>query len=61
MTALTSAMYIDENGKEVSIEKNDGGLYARNRFTDMARIAIPSDMLAFQLGESTQIHTGGYL
>lgn len=27
----------------------------------MARIAIPSHMLAFQLGESTQIHTGGYL
>ena len=27
----------------------------------MVRIAIPSNMLAFQLGESTQIHTGGHL
>lgn len=27
----------------------------------MARIAIPAQMMAFQLGESTQIHTGGYL
>lgn len=27
----------------------------------MVRIGIPQDMLAFQLGESTQIHTGGYL
>lgn len=27
----------------------------------MARIAIPPHMMAFQLGESTQIHTGGYL
>ena len=27
----------------------------------MARIGIPQHMLAFQLGESTQIHTGGYL
>ena len=27
----------------------------------MERIGIPPNMLAFQLGESTQIHTGGYL
>lgn len=26
----------------------------------MARIAIPKNMLAFQIGESAQIHTGGY-
>lgn len=61
MTALTSAMYVDDNGKEVTLKNNSGGLYAQNRFTDMARIDIPSHMLAFQTGESTQIHTGGYL
>ena len=27
----------------------------------MAKIAVPPTMLAFQLGESTQIHTGGVL
>jgi hypothetical protein len=27
-----------------------GGLYAKNRFAEMARIVIPKDMLAFQLG-----------
>ena len=27
----------------------------------MLRIGIPPNMIAFQLGESTQIHTGGYL
>jgi len=27
----------------------------------MARILIPSNMCAFQIGESMQIHTGGYL
>ena len=27
----------------------------------MAKIAIPKHMMGFQLGESTQIHTGGFL
>lgn len=61
LTALTSAMYLDETGKEVTLEGSTGGLYAQNRFTDKVRIAIPSNMLAFQLGESTMIHTGGHL
>lgn len=43
------------------MKTNSGGVYAQNRFTDMVRIGIPQDMLAFQLGECTQIHTGGYL
>ena len=58
---LTSAMYIGQDGKEFQMRTSSGGLFAQNRFTDMARIAIPQNMLAFQLGESTQIHTGGYL
>lgn len=61
LTALTSAMYVDEAGNEVTLKANSGGLYAKNRFTEMARIAIPPHMMAFQLGESSQIHTGGYL
>jgi hypothetical protein len=50
LTSLTSAMYIDENGKEVEIKSADGGLFAKNRFAEMARISIPSHMCAFQLG-----------
>jgi hypothetical protein len=50
LTALTSAMYMDENGNEAQIKSNDGGLYAKNRFAEMARIPIPPNMLAFQLG-----------
>lgn len=61
LTALTPAMYINAEGKEVTLKTSTGGLYAQNRFADMARIAIPPQMLAFQLGESTQIHTGGFL
>lgn len=45
----------------MEIKSSEGGLYAKNRFAEMARIAIPSNMLAFQLGEVTQIISGGYL
>ena len=54
-------MYTDKNGDEFTLKTNTGGLYAQNRFADMLRIVIPPNMIAFQLGESTQIHTGGYL
>lgn len=61
LTALTSALYTDANGKEITFPVKTGGLYAKNRFAEMAKISIPKDMLAFQLGESTQILSGGYL
>ncbi len=61
LTALTSALYTDKNGEDSTIPLKTGGLYAKNRFADMARIAIPPEMLAFQLGESMQILSGGHL
>lgn len=33
LTALTSAMYVDENGNEVQLKTQSGGLYAKNRFS----------------------------
>jgi hypothetical protein len=50
LTALTSAMYMNEEGKEVSVSNSDGGLFAKNRFAEMAKISIPANMCAFQLG-----------
>lgn len=61
LTALTSALYTQKNGEDSTIPLKTGGLYAKNRFADMARIAIPPEMLAFQLGESMQILSGGHL
>ena len=54
-------MYTDKNGDEFTLKTNTGGLYAQNRFNEKFCIGIPPNMIAFQLGESTQIHTGGYL
>ena len=59
LTALTSALYTDHNGDEIAYKLKTGGLFAKNRFADTARISIPSEMLAFQLGESMQILSGG--
>lgn len=61
LTALTSALYVDEHDEEIKFIPQEGGLYAKNRSDNKKRIAIPANMLAFQLGESTQIHTGGSL
>jgi hypothetical protein len=37
------------------------GLYIRNRNGDLVKGGIPPTHLAFQIGETTQIHTGGIL
>lgn len=54
-------MFIDQNGNVVDGPPSSGGLYAKNRNDKEVRVKIPANMLAFQLGESTQIYTGGKL
>ena len=64
LTGLCSAMYIDEDDNEVdptTIEDDQSGLFAMNRNHEQIRIKIPRDSLAFQIGESAQIHSGGKL
>ena len=50
LIALTSALYTEESGEEITYKLKTGGLFAKNRFADTARISIPSEMLAFQSG-----------
>jgi isopenicillin N synthase-like dioxygenase len=64
LTGLVSAMYLDWDGNEISkdkIEDPKSGLFAMNRKQEVVQIKIPRDSLAFQIGESGQIHSGGYL
>jgi hypothetical protein len=62
ITGLCSAMYLDKDYNEVdpnTIEDDVSGLFAMNRHSEEVRIRIPKDSLAFQIGESAQIHSGG--
>ncbi|XP_004348108.2 hypothetical protein CAOG_04283 [Capsaspora owczarzaki ATCC 30864] len=61
LTGLTRAMYLDPQHNEVECPDPDAGLYIRSRSGKVVRVSIPADMLAFQMGESTQIRSGGKL
>jgi len=73
LTGLASAMFHSEEGEEG--EANAGavvpsgapgtdpaaGLYVETRAGVEARVVIPADALAFQLGEAAQVASGGLL
>ena len=42
-------------------EKEEGGLYALSRGGEVVKVLIPPHQLAFQIGETAQIHSGGLL
>ncbi len=62
LTGLVPAMYIDsESGTEIQIPDPKAGLYIKSRKGECVQVKIPTDCLAFQIGETAQIHTGGLL
>eukprot|EP01129_Flabellula_baltica_P017359 TRINITY_DN9602_c0_g1_i1.p1 TRINITY_DN9602_c0_g1~~TRINITY_DN9602_c0_g1_i1.p1 ORF type:complete len:376 (+),score=87.03 TRINITY_DN9602_c0_g1_i1:29-1156(+) len=62
LTALTSAMFIDdETGEAVPNPDPEGGLYIVNRSGGSTRVKIPADHLGVQCGECLQIISGGLI
>ncbi len=61
LTGLSSAMYLDESGNEVVNTDSTAGLYIRSRSSELIKVNIPTDHIAFQIGETAQIHSGGIL
>jgi isopenicillin N synthase-like dioxygenase len=62
LTGLTSAMYLDaESGEGAANNDPSAGLYIRGRHGELIKAAFPADQLAFQIGETAQIHSGGLL
>jgi isopenicillin N synthase-like dioxygenase len=61
ITGLVSAIYMDENGEIVNNNDPDAGLYIRSRKSELVKVAIPSDHIAFHIGETAQVHSGGIL
>ena len=61
LTGLTSALYMDQEGKVVENTDTSAGLYIRSRSGELVKASIPADHIAFQIGETAQIHSGGVL
>jgi isopenicillin N synthase-like dioxygenase len=75
LTALTSALYIDESHPLPPLSPNSApslsqsilptspdpkaGLYIRSRADQVVKVDIPSNCIAFQTGEALQLITGG--
>eukprot|EP00891_Asterochloris_glomerata_P006053 jgi/Astpho2/6053/e_gw1.00084.69.1_t len=60
LTGLTAAMY-QRGPDEVPCPDSQAGLYIRTCRRQLFRVSIPPDHLAFQMGETFQVLTGGVL
>lgn len=58
LTGLTCAMYT-KGGVEVPSPDSEAGLYIRNREGKVVKAVYNADYLAFQMGETTEILSGG--
>lgn len=62
LTGLAAPMYMDDaTGDEVPCPDEEAGLFVRTRQGQVVRVVHPEGALAFQIGETAQIHTGGVL
>ena len=61
LTGLIPAMYLDLHGNEVECPDESAGLYIKSRNGDLKHVQLPINSIAFQIGETAQIHTGGIL
>lgn len=61
ITGLLSALYLDSNGCIVDCPDEKSGLYIKSRSGALVHAKIPENAIAFQVGETAQIHTGGLL
>lgn len=61
LTGLCPAMFFDSEGKEIPCPDPKAGLYIRSRQGRTVRVTMPADCVAYQIGETAQVHTGGIL
>ncbi|CEG42536.1 hypothetical protein L915_17717 [Plasmopara halstedii] len=61
LTGLVQAMYMDPNGVEIPNPDPDAGLYVKNRRGEIVKAHIPVGHLVYQIGETSQILSGGIL
>ena len=51
-------MYLDSEGNEVDCPDPTSGLYIKSRNGVLVHLRLPPSCIAFQVGETTQVHTG---
>lgn len=61
LTGLLPAMYLNSHGEIVDCPDLKAGLYCKSRNGELVHAKIPENAIAFQVGETMQIHTGGWL
>jgi len=61
LTGLIPAMYVTKEGNPTDNPDPHSGLYVRSRTGNVVQVKIPAHHLAFQIGETAQIHSGGVL
>lgn len=61
LTGLVPAVYLDGDGRPVDCPDPSAGLYIKSRSGKLVRADVPPSALAFQVGETAQVHTGGVL
>ncbi len=60
LTALAGDIYMDPQGNMLKDNPSpDAGLYVEDRNKKVVKVTIPPDCMAIQIGECTQIVTGG--
>ena len=60
LTGLFPALYM-ENGQIIDCPDSRSGLYIKSRSGELVHAKLPPNSLAFQCGETMQVHTGGLL
>jgi len=61
LTGLVPGLFMDTDGKVITSPDPSAGLYIKNRKGEIVKGTIPPNCMAFQMGESQQIHSGGAL
>jgi hypothetical protein len=62
LTGLVPAMYLDKDGQVVpSCPDDAAGLYIQARSGERVQVRLPPDACGFQIGETSQIQSGGLL
>jgi isopenicillin N synthase-like dioxygenase len=61
LTGLIPAMYLDLEGNIIECPDDQTGLYIQSRDGWIHHVSLPESSIGFQIGETSQIHTGGIL